>query len=346
MVDRRLAFGARKSPSIFNRLTQSIRRMMERRGYHTVAYIDDFFLAAETFEQCSRAYSELIKVLRTLGFRINWSKVTDPTQDLVFLGVNLDTRLGTMTLDQTKRAEICCLLDNTLQRKRLSRAQLESLIGKLCWAANVIPWGRTQLCPLYRALKSLKENNHKILVYRIKQELLWWSACLTECVNPRYIWPSLPVTQLATDSSQHACGAFYERDWLYCDWRLDLPEYRDEHINIKELGAVLLAVNRWHSAFRGRHVIVRVDNMPALYMINKGSSSNTTALDLLKRLAICALVNNFTIEAVYIPGIDNTIPDAISRLHQPGQIQRFTSLLHLQHASVAPPGYWLSLIHI
>ena len=44
MVDTRLMFGARLSPSIFHRLSQCIRRMMQRRGYECVVYLDDFGL--------------------------------------------------------------------------------------------------------------------------------------------------------------------------------------------------------------------------------------------------------------------------------------------------------------
>lgn len=43
MVDARLPFGSSKAPSIFNRLTQSVRRMMARRGFLVVVYLDDFF---------------------------------------------------------------------------------------------------------------------------------------------------------------------------------------------------------------------------------------------------------------------------------------------------------------
>ena len=43
LIDHRLPFGARKSPAIFHRLTQGVRRMMERRGYGgVIVYLDDF----------------------------------------------------------------------------------------------------------------------------------------------------------------------------------------------------------------------------------------------------------------------------------------------------------------
>lgn len=63
MTDTRLPFGSRKAPSIFNRLTQAVRRMMARRGYVVVAYLDDFFLVSPTKEECRVALNVLLVLL-------------------------------------------------------------------------------------------------------------------------------------------------------------------------------------------------------------------------------------------------------------------------------------------
>ena len=42
LVDTRLPFGGRSAPGIFHRLTQSVQRMMERRGYIVVVYPRQF----------------------------------------------------------------------------------------------------------------------------------------------------------------------------------------------------------------------------------------------------------------------------------------------------------------
>ena len=102
MVDHRLSFGGRKSPAIFNRITQSMCRMLTRRGVPCTAYLDDFFLCGPDFYSCQTALNMLVHTLRQLGFRINWNKVVDPTQRLVFLVIQLDTVSNTMCLDPPK----------------------------------------------------------------------------------------------------------------------------------------------------------------------------------------------------------------------------------------------------
>ncbi|CAG2225451.1 unnamed protein product [Mytilus edulis] len=41
-IDKKLPFGSKLAPGIFHRLSQAIRRMMSRRGFTIIAYLDDF----------------------------------------------------------------------------------------------------------------------------------------------------------------------------------------------------------------------------------------------------------------------------------------------------------------
>ena len=150
MYDTRLPFGARKSPSIFNRLTQAVCRIMRRKGFTgIVAYLDDFFVCGDSFTDCLNAYNCLISLLRKLGFWINWNKLCDPCQKLTFLGISIDTVSGYLSLDPPKVQDLISLLNSYLTKTRASRRQLESLAGKLNWAAHVIPWGKTHTRRVY-----------------------------------------------------------------------------------------------------------------------------------------------------------------------------------------------------
>ena len=92
LVDSRLPFGARKSPEIFHRLTQAVRRIMAKRGFGAIiVYLDEFLIVGETKEVCQLASDALITLLEHLGFEIGWRKVIRPTQKLVFLGIEIDT---------------------------------------------------------------------------------------------------------------------------------------------------------------------------------------------------------------------------------------------------------------
>ena len=79
----------------------------------------------------------LINLLRQLGFAINWSKVEGPSQQLVFLGVVVDSATMTLALTTLKLKDFSDLLTMFLKKKRVSVRQLETLVGKLSWASQV-----------------------------------------------------------------------------------------------------------------------------------------------------------------------------------------------------------------
>ena len=89
-VDRKLPFGARSFPTIFHRISQTIKIMMIRRGYEgIVAYQDDFIVTATTYEECVNTWVIEIELLLHLGLEINYVKLVAPTISLTFLAYKL-----------------------------------------------------------------------------------------------------------------------------------------------------------------------------------------------------------------------------------------------------------------
>ena len=66
-VDTRLPFGGKRSPEIFNRLTQAVRRIMARKGYNAiVVYLDGFLVIGESREACQAAFDALLSLPKNL----------------------------------------------------------------------------------------------------------------------------------------------------------------------------------------------------------------------------------------------------------------------------------------
>ena len=80
-----------------------------------LGYIDDFWVSAETEEECLCAYNRLIELLLDLGFVVNRNKCVPPTTRLTFLGIELDSDAQSegicrMTIPTAKRergAKLC-----------------------------------------------------------------------------------------------------------------------------------------------------------------------------------------------------------------------------------------------
>lgn len=162
MFDSRLPFGASMSPGIFQRITSSIQRMMQRRGYVTLVYLDDFLILAATAQECYRAFHVLVSLLQRLGFTINWDKVSYPCQKLTFLGVLIDSVNRTLALPEEKLQNLRQLLFTWHEKRRATKLELQQLLGKLAWAARVIKGGRTFVRRLIDLMCTVKRKHHHI----------------------------------------------------------------------------------------------------------------------------------------------------------------------------------------
>ena len=319
MRDTKLPFGSRLAPGIFHRLTQAVKRMMARRGFTaTVAYLDDFFICGRTVNECATALSTLITLLRQLGFRINWNKVVDPVQCITFLGIEIDTRSMTKRLPQDKLLSLKQELQAFTRRRRASKKQIQSLAGKLSWAARVVYGGRVFIRRIIDAICPLRAASHKrVITPDMRLDIQWWDEFMYSFNGSALILDDAPDTIVYTDACEQAGGGHCEDDWFYCNWSVDVPEIQDLHINLKELMAVVVAARHWCHLWTNKHVLVMSDNSTTVAGVNRGSSRSPVIMKYLRYMFWLSAVYNFRLTAMHIPGTDNVFADKISRLHEP-----------------------------
>ncbi len=334
LVDTRLMMGASKAPSIFHRLTQAVKRCMEKRGYHLVVYLDDFLLIANDYDTCLQGQHTLIALLRDLGFSIAWNKVEGPTKKLVFLGVEIDTENMTIGLPENKVADLLLVLKAFQLKKRASCKQLQSLAGKLNWACNVIKCGRGYIRNIINTIAPLRLANHKARITKVVQDdIQWWITVLGFFPGKSIFYkPHVNVVQF--DACNKGAGYTYLDDWGYLDWKCDIPQVADYHINCKETIASIFACRRWAHLWRDSKVLFVTDNVTAKSCISKGTCKNPQLLPWIRELHAYSVLYNFDIEACWIPGITNVIPDAISRLRYPNLRRWFMSQIGIDNFDV------------
>jgi hypothetical protein len=105
MYDARLPFGAGMAWSIFQTLSYSVVRMMARRNFHVVSYIDDFLCVEDTEQRCFECHESLQELLSGLGYVVNKEKTESPNQVMSFLGVSIDCVERTLSLPEKKLKE-------------------------------------------------------------------------------------------------------------------------------------------------------------------------------------------------------------------------------------------------
>ena len=315
--DTKLSFGAAKSCQIFSRLTSSVCRMMARRGFNVFSYLDDFLVITDSKSECWLAFNELINLLSELGFTINWNKVSPPCQQLVYLGVHINTVSRTLSLPQHKVFELIDLLNHWLRKKRASRKDIQSICGKLNWACRVIRGGRHFLRNLLNLIKKLKNDKHRIWINReARSDLRWWSIGLQVFNGDTPFVDDIPdpAVFMNTDACETGCAGICGDDWFYANFNIDFPEIFQRHISDKELFAILLSVRRWSKHWAKKHILVYCDNMPVVKALNKGSSTSSFFMACIQEIFWFSVKYDFIISACHVPGKYNFTSDAFSRL--------------------------------
>ena len=319
MQDTRLPFGSSESVGCFHRITQSIVRMMRRMvTCSVICYIDDFFILSPSKEQCAHSKDVLISLLTDLGFAVNHKKSVGPSQQVTFLGVMLDSVSMTMSIPPCKLQETRDAAVDWCKRSKATKRQLQSLIGKIAWAAKCVKAIRPVLRSLIDLQKTLKHPSHHVRIPKqaqldlryFAQWCFWFNGVvLIHTDRPQ------PATTLYTDASPDAGAAYCQGDFLFSNWQADLPCIRNETIFVKELCAVLLAFRRWDRMWENKTVHLYCDNIGVVWALRKGLTRHVFGNTILKEILWRSAYLNIAIKVNYISSKDNFLADAISRLN-------------------------------
>ena len=329
LYDAKLPFGARAAPTVFHRISQSVKRMMTRKGFDLiVAYQDDFLVIAQTYEACLEAWLALINLLLQLGFELNYKKLVAPTTRLVFLGIQFDTGSCELALPQEKLEDIVEVTGSFLRKSRATKRQLQSLAGKLNFAAKVVRGGRTFLRRILDSIKQLRRPHHKVRIAKAaKQDIEWWYTFLCEFNGVVRFRDEENIVPILTDACNTAGGGFCNGDFEYVRWEVDMPEVVSLPINYKEAVSAAWAVLRWAPSLPNTALVVYTDNQCTAAIINKCSSKSTIVMKLIRHMFWTVSKVNCTVRAMYMPGEKHVIADTVSRLHEPGQWLHLEALL-------------------
>ena len=177
-----LPFGLRSSGNRWELYAAALHHFIQHHVGVTlvVHYVDDFLLIDADEERARRALTETLALCARLGIPMAERKTEGPCTRLVFLGIEIDTQTMRMQLGEKRLFELRRLLTHWGGQRTISQKELQSLTGKLNFAANVVRRGRAylrRLIDLARELGALPGNTPK-RQHRITREAMrdicWW----------------------------------------------------------------------------------------------------------------------------------------------------------------------------
>ena len=324
--ERFLPFGLRTSPRLFHDFLAHPAHWILRFCFHiwNIFYGDDYFFAEAKSQDVWYAHRQVRKLFEELGILLKDSKYTIPSTEIIFLGIIIDSVRREVRLPRERLLIIRNLLDIAMEKKKITRRSLESLVGVLAHACRAVRSGRTFIQRLRELSVSVKHRDHFIrFTFEAKQDLKWWHSFMEQW-NGVSIFKERNFTHSSDDLFQHASdasgtigfGAHSGTQWFAATWKDPVvPSFiRDSSdICVKELFAIAVAANTFGGQWRGKSIIFYCDNKTSVdvFYAERAHSKGLNAV--LRSLHYVAAIFEFQLTVKHIPGKLNWKADALSR---------------------------------
>ncbi|XP_041931407.1 LOW QUALITY PROTEIN: uncharacterized protein LOC121695003 [Alosa sapidissima] len=308
-----LPFGLALSPRVFIKVTKAAIAPLREKGLRLATFIDDWLVAAYSYQEAQQHTALLTEHLLLLGFRINWEKsVLCPCQITTFIGLSLNR--ARLSAERVKAFRACLALFRRGATVKF-RVCLR-LLGLMASALVVVPLGRLYMRAVQRWVASLGLNPSR----HCHRPVAISAACcaalrpwkrplfLTEGTTMGAVLHRKVVT---TDASLSGWGATHEGRSINGVWDSHMQTL---HINRLELMAVWLALRHFLPILRGHHVLVRTNNTTVVAYVNKqGGLRSRHMHTLAHRLILWSSTRLLSLKATHVPGVLNLGADLLSR---------------------------------
>ena len=81
-----------------------------------------------------------------------------------------------------------------------------------------------------------------------------------------------------------------------------------------KLHVLWVTLRCWYPEFKGKSIIIFTDNTQMMYMLRKGTSTNSTCMERLREIFCITKIFNIRIIAKYVNTKSNLVADTLSRL--------------------------------
>jgi hypothetical protein len=293
------------------------RKGVASRGLRILPYMDDFLCVCRTRQEALAARDRIAYVLDSLGLARNPNKgVWEPCQQLEHLGLLVDAKRGLFLATPERLTKLRLLARDIICRGKhngrwISARKLAKFTGLAQSLYLAIPPARHYLRELHSVLRGKKNWGSRVLLTaQAFRDLEWWQA-MPERWNGRAIWRSPTNAKLHCDASLFAWGGVLnETVPARGFWG---PKERGCSITELELEAVIRTVRTFLQHLRGKHVMLREDNMGVVGMLAHYSSRSPSIMRRLRQLWLLLDLNDIEISVRYIRSAANVWADALSR---------------------------------
>lgn len=302
-----------------------------------IPYLDDYGGVASP-AQATTAFQALLDLLAELGLEDAPDKRVTPSTSMAFLGIVFDTVSMTMHIPEPKVREIAELLSSWTNKQSAVKRELQSLLGKLHFAANCIKAGRLFVSRMLDVLRQSPASGIVTVDAEFRKDIAWWKVAL-QAANSTFVLDHLSLSVIDAKMELDACptgiGGISQEDYYYAEIPPACQTLLTSSAHFEFLN-VVIAVKLWAPRWSGKRVQFACDNTACVSILNTGRSHDTFLLHCAREIWRLSTVHDVLFSAVYLPGVENVVADALSRWHMRTPSNHVSQVLSSKKRRIIP----------
>lgn len=327
-----VCFGSETSCYLYMKLSNALAHIFRyRTGGDISNLLDDFMTCKSDKTGCNGYLRAFMNICALINLPLAEEKTCFACQEMVFLGLLINTIKQTISIPDEKLKRGRRELDIIIRSKKIVMHQLQKLTGLLNFFCRAVVPGRAFTRRFYAKMKGLRKYHHLRVDAEMRADCKTWLQFLNmdEAVCRPFIdFESVMhadeidfFTDGALDDERLGVGGRFGRSWL--SGMVRMSEFWDVStkitIQMVELYSILLALSLWIDRLSNRRVVLFCDNEAVMHMLNKSTSSCKVCMVMLRMITLWSMKFNTRIFCMYIKSEDNTSADLLSR----GRISEF-----------------------
>ena len=314
-----LPFGLTSAPYIFTKVLRSLVKFWRGKGIRICCFIDDGCGVGDDKGSTLAHVGTVRDTLGKCGFVTNEKSIWDPTQELDWIGYNVNLREEVMRVSQRRATSLKAGLANLTKGLPYTTARdLAKLVGKIIstkWVLGEVTQLKTR--HIFNMIKNRRKWDSRMSVNHFEgviSELVFWRDNFDK-LNHKPIPPSPqnPDWVIASDASSTGLGAHTRVGTTELIVRKNFsPEEAAASSTHREAYAIMYALASF-THIRGSSVLWLTDNFGASRAIIKGSSVPALQ-DMAEKVYDLCQARRVTLKVQWVPRESIQYADHLSKL--------------------------------